>query len=68
MTVKELNEKLAVLIEQGHANTRVIANCNFKICDKIYGNYFEDFYICNLTDVYYQSGDIEMKFIDEVKE
>ena len=30
MTVKELHKELSLLIEQGHADTRVTANVNFK--------------------------------------
>lgn len=30
MTVSELNKELSLLIEQGHGDTRVIANINFK--------------------------------------
>ena len=30
MTVKELHKELSLLIEQGHGDTRVIANINFK--------------------------------------
>lgn len=30
MTVSELNKELSLLIEQGHVDTRVIANINFK--------------------------------------
>ena len=31
MTVAELHKELSDLIAQGHADTRVIANCNFNI-------------------------------------
>lgn len=64
MTVKELHKELSLLIEEGHADTRVIANCNFKVNDVKFG----DFYVCHLTDVYYQSGDIELNFTNEVEE
>lgn len=64
MTVKELHKELSLLIEEGHADTRVIANCNFKVNDVKFG----DFYVLNLTDVYYQSGDIELNFTNEVEE
>ena len=30
MTVEELHKELSLLIEQGHADTRVTANINFK--------------------------------------
>lgn len=34
MTVKELYDELGNYIKMGHANTRVIANCDFTICRK----------------------------------
>ena len=63
MTVSELYNELGKLIEQGHADTRVIANCDFNITK---GNgFYSDFYLCELNDVYYQSGDIELGFSQE---
>ena len=63
MTVAELYKELSLLIEQGHADTRVIANGEFKIT-KGNGEY-SDFYLMYLNDVYYQSGDIELGFSQE---
>lgn len=63
MTVAELHKELSLLIEQGHADTRVIANCSFTI-KKGNGEY-SDFPLLYLTDVYYQSGDIELGFSQE---
>ena len=63
MTVAELHKELSLLIEQGHADTRVIANCSFTI-RKGNGNY-GDFPLTYLNDVYYQSGDIELDFSDK---
>lgn len=57
-TVQELYDELGKLIEQGHGDTRVIANCEFTLNDE----YYNDFYLCELDDVYYQSGDIELAF------
>lgn len=57
-TVKELYNELGKLIEQGHGDTRVIANCEFTID----GEYYNDFCLSELNDVYYQSGDIELSF------
>jgi hypothetical protein len=57
-TVKELYNELGKLIEQGHGDTRVIANCEFTID----GEYYNDFCLLELNDVYYQSGDIELSF------
>lgn len=65
MTVKELYDELSEYIKIGHGNTRVIANCNFKSpwdCTK--GEEIGDFPLLRLTDVYYQSGDIELEFHD----
>ena len=63
MTVAELHKELSLLIEQGHADTRVIANCSFTINS---GNgYYEDFTFSKLEDVYYQSGDIELGFTQD---
>lgn len=58
MTVAELHKHLSMLIEQGHSDTRVIANCEFTID----GEYYDGFYLSELDDVYYQSGDIELYF------
>lgn len=57
-TVQELYDELGKLIEQGHGDTRVIANCEFTLNDE----YYNDFYLCELDDIYYQSGDIELAF------
>lgn len=63
MTVKQLYDELGQLIKEGHGNTRVIANCEFNITK---GNgYYNDFPLCYLKDVYYQSGDIELEFSQE---
>ena len=62
-TVNELYDELGQLIKEGHGNTRVIANCEFNITK---GNgYYNDFPLCHLKDVYYQSGDIELDFSQE---
>ena len=66
MTVKELHKELSLLIEQGHANTRVIARCDFTIT-KGNGDYGA-FPLCHLNDVYYQSGDIELGFSQNKEE
>ena len=63
MTVKELYDELGKLINYGHADTRVIANCSIKLpwdCKK--EDYISDLPLLYLNDVYYQSGDIELKF------
>lgn len=66
MTVAELHKELSLLIEQGHADTRVIANINFKSpWDLKKGEEVSDFYLTHLNDVYYQSGDIELQFSDK---
>ena len=63
MTVKELKEILDKFIDMGHADTRVIANCEFTITK---GNgYYNDVPLTYLKDVYYQSGDIELSFSDK---
>lgn len=59
MTVKELHEELGKLIEQGHSDTTVIANCSFTVKE---GGQYSDFFLMDLNDVYYQSGDIELEF------
>lgn len=65
MTVKELYDELGSYIKMGHADTNVIANCNFKLpCDCSKGEEIGDFFLLNLDNVYYQSGDIELKFYD----
>ena len=66
MTVIELYNELKILIETGHADTRVIANCKFKIT-KGNGDY-DDFPLLHLNDVYYQSGDIELGFSQDKEE
>ena len=65
MTVAELHKELSSLIEQGHADTRVTANINFKSpWDLKKGEEVDDFWLEYLERVYYQSGDIELKFSD----
>lgn len=65
MTVKELHKELSLLIEQGHADTRVTANINFKLpWDLKEGEEVSDFWLGYLDWVYYQSGDIELRFSD----
>lgn len=65
MTVAELNKELSLLIEQGHGDTRVIANVNFKSpWDLKKGEEVGDFCLGYLDLVYYQSGDIELRFSD----
>lgn len=66
MTVAELHKELSLLIEQGHADTRVIANISFKSpWDLKKGEEVGDFCLGYLNWVYYQSGDIEMQFSDK---
>lgn len=63
MTVMELHNELVKLILRGHADTRVIANINFKApWDLKKGEEVGDFHLLYLNDVYYQSGDIELGF------
>jgi hypothetical protein len=63
MTVMELHNELVKLILHGHADTRVIANINFKSqWDLKKGEEVGDFHLLYLNDVYYQSGDIELGF------
>ena len=63
MTVMELHNELVKLILHGHADTRVIANINFKSpWDLKKGEEVGDFCLTHLNDVYYQSGDIELGF------
>lgn len=63
MTVMELHNELVKLILRGHADTRVIANINFKSpWDLKKGEEVGDFHLTYLNDVYYQSGDIELGF------
>lgn len=69
MTVKELHKELSLLIEQGHADTRVTANINFKSpWDLKKGEEVSDFWLGYPDWVYYQSGDIEMRFSDSEDE
>lgn len=69
MTVKELYDELGKLIDYGHANTRVIANVSFKSpWDLKKDEEVSGFYLTHLNDVYYQSGDIEMRFSDSEDE
>ena len=73
MTVKELYGVLGRLMDNGYADTRVIASCDFTVCRK--GTEYEHNTSCEpehyqkylpyLNDVYYQSGDIELGFSDE---
>ena len=66
MTVAELHKELSLLIEQGHADTRVIANISFiSPWDLKKSEEVSDFYLAHLNDVYYQSGDIELGFSDK---
>ena len=66
MTVAELHKDLSLLIEQGHADTRVVANISFTSpWDLKKGEEVSEFYLTNLNDVYYQSGDIELGFSDK---
>ena len=63
MTVKELHKELSLLIEQGHADTRVTANINFKSpWDLKRGEEVGDFCFEHLYSVFYQSGDIVLGF------
>ena len=62
MTVKELHKQLSLLIEQGHADTRVIANCSFTLRGDMGDRVSYEIYLTELDDVYYQSGDIELGF------
>ena len=70
MTVQELYDELGKEIKAGHGDLNVIANCNFTLpwnCTK--GEEIGDFCLCYLDRVYYQSGDIEIRFYDsEVEE
>lgn len=69
MTVSELHKELDLLIKQGHGDTRVIANINFKVpCELLKGEEVGDFCLEHLDWVYYQSGDIELRFSDEKEE
>lgn len=69
MTVKELHKELSLLIEQGHADTRVIANISFiSPWELKKGEEVGDFCIEHLNRVYYQSGDIELQFDREESE
>lgn len=66
MTVAELQKDLSLFIEQGHADTRVIANISFTSPWNLKkGEEVSDFYLTHLNDVYYQSGDIELGFSDK---
>lgn len=62
MTVMELHNELVKLILHGHADTRVIANINFKSPWDLQKGEEVDLKLCYLNDVYYQSGDIELGF------
>lgn len=69
MTVSELHKELSLLIEQGHADTRVIADVSFKSPWELKkGEEVSDFHLLYLNDVYYQSGDIELGFSFEKEE
>ena len=62
MTVKKLKDILDKFIVMGHADTNVIANCEFTITQ---GNgYYNDKPLTYLKNVCYQSGDIEIAFSD----
>ena len=66
MTVQKLYDELGNYIKMGHADTRVIANCDFHLpweCKK--HEHINGFYLTNLDKVYYQSGDIELGFYSE---
>lgn len=58
MTVKELYEELGKLIEYGYSDNKVIASCSFNIN----GEEYTDYYLTEINDIYYQSGDIEVEF------
>ena len=62
MTVKELHKELSDLIEQGHSDTIVIANCSFTLRGEMGDSIHHEIYLTELNDVYYQSGDIELGF------
>lgn len=69
MTVAELHRELSLLIKQGHADTRVIADISFKSPWELKkGEEVSDFHLLYLNDVYYQSGDIELGFSFEEEE
>jgi hypothetical protein len=57
MTVKELYEELGKLVED-YSDNRVIASCSCKIG----GEEYTDYYLTEINDIYYQSGDIEIEF------
>lgn len=63
MTVAELHERLTKWIDAGHGNTDVIAKCYFTLDGTDYEKHF-----IYLTDVYYQSGDIELSFSNTEQE
>ena len=58
MTVKKLYEELGKLIEYGYSDNRVIGSCSFSIGEEEY----TDYYLTEINDIYYQSGDIEIEF------
>jgi len=58
MTVKELYEELGKLVEYGYSDNRVIASCSFNLGEEEY----TDYYLTEINDIYYQSGDIEIEF------
>ena len=66
MTVKELYDELGKEVRTGHGDLKVIANCEFTISDPYDGSkcdeHYDNFYLTELNDVYYQSGDIELGF------
>ena len=69
MTVTELHKELSLLIKQGHGNTRVIANINFKSPWELKkGEKIGDCCRTHLNDVYYQSDDIGLGFSDSEDE
>ncbi len=65
MTVIELYNELGKYIEMGYADTRVIAFCEKKM-RTVTGDYENvPFWLTNLNNVYYQSGDVELGFSDK---
>lgn len=63
MTIKELYEELGKLIEYGYSDNMVIANCSFSIN----GEEYTDYYLTEINDIYYQSGDIEIEFSNKIE-
>lgn len=65
MTLAELHKELSLLIEQGYADTRVIANINFKSLWDLKKDEVVDFWLECLDWVDYQDGDIELRFLNK---